>query len=339
MIRRQIVQLLASVCVCVLLTQCAWITSPESRERFLKSEGYVPVALEKITGDVRYSGVFAVNGKPMRFLIDSGANSTDLSERYAKEVELKRDLSVSVITRGALGRSLKSGLGHGTLKIGPVYSENFPFTIGPESEKRTATSRYAGQIGLDAMSASGALIDLSRGSMWVPGHDYLKRSGGRPQQLGVKPNLGVHTLSLYPAANYPHLILEGKVDGRRVTWIVDTGAEVSVMAESSFEKFSYPSEVTNVRMIDAVGDRIEVRSATIQNVQFPGVYFPSFDLVIASLENVRKVFKDSHGRSIDGILGMDFLSDTKALLDPGSKVIYLGSRGLQAPLSHALTRN
>jgi len=274
--------------MCFFLTQCAQFSGGGSREGTLKRLGYVPLKLEKMRGDVRFSGVFKVNGKPMRFLIDSGANSTDVAEKYANKAGLVRDHSVSVVSRGALGRAVKGGLGRGSLQMGPVYAREFPFTIGPSTGKHTATSRYAGQIGLDVMSGSGALIDIPGEAMWVPGYPQVRKGEWKPARLGQQPGLGLHMLRLYPAGNFPHLILEGEVDGDKVTWVVDTGAEVSVMAQESFEKFRFPSQVTNSRMIDAAGDRVPVRAATLYDVKFPGVVVKRFDLVIAPLGNVRE---------------------------------------------------
>jgi len=88
----------------LLLTQCASVkTGSALRESRLRGMGYVPLKLDKLTGDSRYSGVFGVNGKPMRFLIDSGANTTDVESDRADEANLKRDRSVSIVSRGALG--------------------------------------------------------------------------------------------------------------------------------------------------------------------------------------------------------------------------------------------
>ncbi|MBT6398965.1 MAG: hypothetical protein HOK04_04150, partial [Verrucomicrobia bacterium] len=87
--------------------------------------------LQKLSEDRRYSGVFKVNGKPMRFLIDSGANSTDLDKQLATSAGVIEDRSVRVITRGALGREVSSGRGYGTLEIGGMKAVRFPFTIAP----------------------------------------------------------------------------------------------------------------------------------------------------------------------------------------------------------------
>ncbi len=78
------VNFIASFLACLCLTQCSSVPGfSSSRTVTLSKLGYQKVPLQKLSEDRRYSGVFKVNGKPMRFLIDSGANSTDLDKQLA----------------------------------------------------------------------------------------------------------------------------------------------------------------------------------------------------------------------------------------------------------------
>lgn len=317
--------LLFPILVSFLLTQCS--SGPlgfrrGGREGVLASLGYRAVPLQKIRGDVRFSGVFKVNEMPMRFLVDSGANSTDVDAKLARQAGLMVDRRVRVVTRGALGREVSSGRGYGTLQIGPMYTRSFPFTIAPSTGKKTSTSSYAGQVGLDALSTIGALVDVPGENLWVPVSPF--REPTLPRTLGERDGLGREVLGLEKAGRLPHLILRGTLAGAPVTWVVDTGAEISVMAAESFDRFGLPSRTTNSRMIDASGDRIALRQARLQDVTFGNVRVAVFDIAIAPLGPVRQYFIDARGRPVDGILGMDFLTTGHALLDTGSGLIYLG---------------
>lgn len=317
--------LLFPVLVIFLLTQCS--SAPlgfrrGGRDGVLARLGYRAVPLQKIRGDVRFSGVFKVNDMPMRFLVDSGANSTDVDAKLARQAGLLVDRRVRVLTRGALGREVSSGRGYGTLQIGPMYTRSFPFTIAPSTSKKTSTSNYAGQVGLDALSAIGALVDVPGENLWVPVSSYWEPS--QPRSLGERDGLGRQLLGLEKAGRLPHLILRGTLAGEPVTWVVDTGAEISVMAAESFDRFGLPSRTTNSRMIDASGDRIALRQARLQDVTFGNVRVALFEIAIAPLGPVRRYFTDARGRPVDGILGMDFLTMGHALLDTGSGLIYLG---------------
>lgn len=309
------------------LTQCCGVHvggSGGGREAQLKRMGYVSVPLQKVSGDERYSGVFKVNDEPLNFLIDSGANSTDLEERLATQVGLIRSNSISVVTRGALGREIRSGLGQGSLQVGPIKANNFSFTIAPAGKRKTSTSRYAGQVGLDALDSTGSLVDIPRGKLWVPGPNTRRTRSGAIRPLGPKPSLGLKMLAMGTAGNLPHLILHGTVNGEHVSWVIDTGAEISVMDTRSFQKLGLRSVMTNSRMIDASGDKVALRRSRMQNLRFGDVNVKTFDIAIAPLTEVKRFFKDPTGRPIDGILGMDFLSNGQALLDTGSKILYLG---------------
>lgn len=319
---------LISFLACLFLTQCSSFPGlGGSRAGTLSRLGYEAFPLQKMSGDSRFSGVFKVNDRPMRFLIDSGANSTDLDQKLATEAGLVRDRSVRIITRGALGREVSSGRGYGTLQVGPMVAYQFPFTIAPDPGKKTSTSSYAGQVGLDALSATGALIDIPTGKMWVPGPRSQRgqNPGADPGTLGPRNGLGQRILRMRTAGRLPHLILAGTLGGIPVTWVVDTGAEVSVMAAESFDRFNFPSRPTNSRMIDASGDRIPLRHARLENLAFGDVNAAVFDISIAPLGTVRQYFRDATGRPVDGILGMDFLTTGEALLDSGSGLIYLGN--------------
>ncbi len=317
---------IAALLACLFLTQCSSIPGMGggTRSSRMLGMGYEAVPLQKVTGDSRYSAVFKVNDAPMRFLIDSGANSTDVDKKLASSVGLRSSGGVKVITRGALGREISSGRGFGSLQIGSMIAPRFPFTIAPSHGRKTSTSSYAGQVGLDALSATGALIDIPAAQMWVPGPRSERGRNPQSQSLGLRSGLGNKTLKLGTAGRLPHLILQGQLKGQLVTWVVDTGAEVSVMAAESFKKFNIPSRATNSRMIDASGDRIALRHARLENLQFGEVKIAVFDLSVAPLGQVRQYFRDANGRPVDGILGMDFLTTGSALLDSGSGLIYIG---------------
>ncbi|MFT6179324.1 MAG: putative aspartyl protease [Paracoccaceae bacterium] len=325
---RLIANLLASFLACLLLTQCSPFSGSDgTRASHLQKMGYEAVSLQKVTGDSRFSAVCKVNGASMRFLIDSGANSTDVDQKLAASVGLRPSGNVKVITRGALGREVASGRGVGSLQIGSMIAKQFPFTIAPSHGRKTSTSSYAGQVGLDALSATGALVDIPASRIWIPGARSQSGQMQGPMTLGPREELGNKILRLGTAGRLPHLILRGTLNGRLVTWVVDTGAEVSVMAAESFDRFNIPSRATNSRMIDASGDRIALRHARLNNLQFGEVNVSVFDISVAPLGTVQQYFRDANGRPVDGILGMDFLTTGSALLDSGSGLIYMGLPG------------
>ncbi len=299
-------------------------SSSALREKKLTSLGYTPLPLKKISRDTRFSGKFLVNGEPVDLLIDSGANSTDLDTNLAPRLKLRIDSSAQVISRGALGRPVTSSVGLGVLSAGPVSALPFPFMLANEPLGDTATSRYDGQVGLDALEALGALIDLGSGKMWVPRRPQGGSELQRIKPIGEKNDLGFNVLTLRPAKSLPHLVLESEWNGRLVTWIVDTGAEVSVLSAESARQLGLKTASSSARIIDASGDDTPARSATFTNVVFDRLVVTEFQVAVIPLPVVRKNFHDQNGRIVDGIIGMDFLESTGALLDAGSHLLYVG---------------
>lgn len=294
------------------------------REQKLASLGFTSLPLKKISRDSRYSGKFLVNGRTVDLLIDSGANSTDLDTKLATKLELSIDDNARVVSRGALGRPVTSRVGLGVLSAGPVSALPFPFMLANESLGTTATSRYDGQLGLDALEALGALIDLRSGKIWVPGKESRSAGLQRIQPLGEENGLGFSTLHLRPAKNLPHLVLESQWNGRLVTWIVDTGAEVSVLSAGSARQLGLKTSPSSARIIDASGDNAAARSAIFENIVFERLVVSEFQVAVIPLPVVRKNFSDRNGRVVDGIIGMDFLENSAALLDAGSRLLYVG---------------
>lgn len=302
------------------------------REQKLASLGFVSLPLKMLSRDSRYAGKFLVNGKPVELLIDSGANSTDLDTSLAPKLKLHIDESAKVVSRGALGRPVTSRVGLGILSAGPVSALPFPFILAEEDLGTTATSRYDGQVGLDALEALGALIDLRTGQMWVPNKNARNAGPKGIKPLGEVDGLGFNILRLRPAQSLPHLVLESQWNGRLVTWIVDTGAEVSVLSAESARQLRLQTHSSSARIIDASGDDAAARSAVFENMVFDRLKVTEFQVAVIPLPVVRKNFRDRNGRVVDGIIGMDFLKNTGALFDAGSQLLYVGDAATKGKL-------
>jgi predicted aspartyl protease len=311
----------------LLLASCAGPTagpSSDTRVATLRSLGYTPMKLDRVPRDKRYSGKFYVNGRPVQFLIDSGANSTDLELDIALRAGIKPSDNLKVVSRGALGRAVTSQVGVGVLTAGEVSAAPFAFMLAPAPDRHTATSRYDGQMGLDALSGLGSLVDVQQGLLWLPGKNAPNARPGGIGPLGIRPGLGHDALPLKQAGRLPHLILTSDWNGHRLTWVVDTGAEVTVLAQDAVRRHGIPSRQTRTNIIDASGDHAPISVSVLRNVQFNSLTVSDFEVAVTDLSTVRKHFRDSQGRPVDGIIGMDFLTKSSALLDSASRILYIG---------------
>ena len=184
---------------------------------------------------------------------------------------------------------------------------------------------YKRQLGIDALSGLASLVDLRIGNLWIPG----PRAGNAFEvgitALGKQEGLGLHVLPLEPAGRLPHLLVKCRYENHRLTWIVDTGAEVTVMASESAKRLGIPSVASRSKIVDASGDRASVRTALLHNLLFGRLLVHEFQVAVTPLGPIRQTFRDRSGRPVDGIIGMDFLEKSSALLDTASQVLYLGS--------------
>ena len=196
--------------------------------------------------------------------------------------------------------------------------------LAPPTGRHTATSRYDGQVGLDALSGLAALIDLKSGQLWIPGPRAGNARQGEILALGRREGLGFDALRLESAGHLPHLLVSSRHNGRRLTWVVDTGAEVTVMASETVRRIGIPTTPSRSKIIDASGDRASVSTATLHDVVFGQLVVSEFQVAVTSLKTIRRTFRDRSGRPVDGIIGMDFLEESSALLDTASKVLYIG---------------
>ena len=271
----RVLRFASAVFAAILLTQCAIGPAgrtPSPRSDRLASLGYEPLPLKKSTGDSRYSGRFRVNGKEVRFLIDSGANSTDLDYELATSFGITPEKSVKVVSRGALGRPVTSWVGLGALGAGHVTATPFPFMLAQPTKRHTATSRYDGQMGLDALSGLAALVDLQAGKLWIPGPQAKNAQRGGIRALGRHKGLGFDSLQLETAGRLPHLLVRCRYQGKRLTWVVDTG-----FGDGLFEPIMLTEQSFSQRGFDFSLRKTKDGYWRLENHRFGGA--PSFDFV------------------------------------------------------------
>ncbi|NIP95144.1 MAG: hypothetical protein GWO24_17530, partial [Akkermansiaceae bacterium] len=85
------------------------------------------------------------------------------------------------------------------------------------------------------LSGLGALVDLQSGELWLPGPRAKNAERGEIRALGRHEGLGFDSLWLQRAGHLPHLLVECRFNRQRLTWVVDTGAEVTVLASETVE--------------------------------------------------------------------------------------------------------
>ena len=100
------------------------------------------------------------------------------------------------------------------------------------------------------------------------------------------------------------LVVFSLVDHCHCNWLVDTGAGYNILNVKVFQQLNIKPNLsdTNLRLITANGKDLNILGETEIDIVIAGCHF-SISVVVADLG------------SLDGILGMKFLSDGECIID------------------------
>lgn len=249
---------------------------PETEVLDLESERYrrmtVPVTIGK--------------EGPFRFMIDTGAQATVLSRTLADRLEL-HDRETAVLVGMASRRQVQttavSDFGLGSRRF---YIQTAPLVEGDH------IGDADGILGLDSLQDQRVLLDFEKEKIAVA--DAKELGGNKGYDIIVKARSKLGQL----------IITEARLDGIRISVIVDTGAQGSVGNLALLERLRRARDFGELQMTDVNG------------VQMSGPVKIAKELVVgrANLSNFAVLFADSpsfHGLGLADkpalILGMSEL--------------------------------
>lgn len=259
----------------------------------------------------RVTAPVLVNGEgPFRFFVDTGANSSALSDRLAERLGLQvagemrvHGLAGAIIAPTAHVGSLESGaIGLGDVRL-PILSGG-------------AFGRAAGVLGVEAMADRRLTINFTERSMRIarssrraPGQDW--RSVRAEFRLGLL------------------VVARGSIDNTPVNVIIDTGADTS-FGNQALATALESASTRRVQRFEVVGsafgpDIIIDQLLFVSRMRMGDMEATSFPVLISDL-HIFDVWQLQHEPTI--LLGMDVLSKTHALaIDYGHARLYFLPRG------------
>lgn len=149
----------------------------------------------------------------------------------------------------------------------------------------------------------------------------------------------------------PHMEVTARINGVPGRFLVDTGAQITVVNTGSLHHFHLSAVKTGVRVYGAVGgpgERIEAAMAT--RLQLGPCEFTPFLLGVSNLSALNQGRSARHTGPFDGIIGADVLQSAAFVIDCPSLVLYArpmeqsaaaggtGSNGLPAGGLYAFLR-
>lgn len=120
-----------------------------------------------------------------------------------------------------------------------------------------------------------------------------------------------------------HLFMEATINGVKGSFFLDTGAGATVLDDSVKEKFKAIAQQSAVTGVGAGGGNLDIQSSTGNKLETGGYRNDNYTLYFTRLDHVNNALKQMGLSEIDGVLGADFLSLTKAIIDYSTLTLYV----------------
>ncbi len=118
-------------------------------------------------------------------------------------------------------------------------------------------------------------------------------------------------------------VIEGKLNGKKAFFILDTGASLSVLDEKQSKEYGFSTtDLDSDTHISGYGGNTSMKEAVSENVNVGGVDFNG-NYYSQDISNIVNVIRANEGVKISGIIGCDILKTKGAIIDLSENTIYL----------------
>jgi predicted aspartyl protease len=282
--------------------KAAWA---RAQVKFLRSfRGRVPLALAgsprahtvrfRMRGDKVIVPARINGGRDVDFVLDTGAEQTVLSRPIAERAGVK---PIAYVQSAGVGEARMRALQAGridTLEIGSLKIRNVPALIKSPALRGLPTPE------------SESLSPLALGlSMTI---DYRRR------ELTMAPSLPDETFDMtLPLRMHRLAMVPGVVDGRTVSFVVDTGGEVISISTRTADTLDARPDVRRVplKVYGTSGWDPKAFLRPYVDLSFAGVSYPNKSVVVLDLDAPSALL----GFKLGGIVGHHFLRDYRVSID------------------------
>ena len=287
----------------LLLSACVAVDTPEACRITRVTE--LPI---RMVSNIPLVEVM-INNRPVRLLLDTGADGTVVSEDAFARLGLERDYTLTASTVG-LGagsmnwpsKAVATALGTVTLKPAPVFVAHIKWPLRDQDE-------VDGLLGGQVLSAYDADIDMPHGrlTLYQPRHCP---NGPAP--------FGGPSMTLHAAGSLAHkLAVPIRVDNVDMVAVVDTGANATLL------------DSTRVKLTaeDLAKDRS--RRATTADPVGLDVHvhrFAQLQVGNETIENPTLVVSPMRRTGFNALLGSDYWRTRRIWLSYAGRTVTIGQR-------------
>jgi predicted aspartyl protease len=255
---------------------------------------------------------FTANGLPVVLLLDTGAERTVLTPAVAERIgaqppriEFQRGL------RGIAGALPSHEVELRSLAAGGVSMPWRRVVVASVTLTKIFSTPLDGLLGADVLSGFDIDLDLPHQRMVL----YEKRSC----PIGP-PWTGPYTAISTGRSRGEHLFFPVQLDGRGITAIVDTGAQLTTLSTTAAAALGVTEAVL------ARDRSITTQGATAERLNSHIHRFSQLQVGTEIIPNPEFVVADVKLRGADIALGADFLNSRRIWLSYGSLQVFLSRR-------------
>jgi predicted aspartyl protease len=251
----------------------------------------------------RITAPIYINGQgPFRFLVDTGANRSCISEVLADKLGLPEGPRVSLHT--VVGQRMRSSVQVSELKVGSRVQKNARVAVLP-----IVGEEIDGALGVDWLKGQRLVLDFKGHQMEITASRLDTTSDGKVV-VPARRKSGQLT------------IIDADLAGRQISAMIDSGAEIS-MGNAALRR------VIGAQPRNTTVQQIELASLAGEKLVGELLYLSFLRLGGLQLGNVPVVFVEAHVFKLWGlqnvptlILGMDLLNEfDKVHLDFGRSTV------------------
>ena len=255
-------------------------------------------------------------------MVDSGAPATliNLKRRadfHLNQIGTNSGLPTSVIVNGVAD---KLAIVH-SLRLGALNIVDMPVVLTnvsspPRVAKLVKEQEIDGILGVDVLFATKAVMDCQDQVLIL--NRYPELPGG-DKTLDLR---GFHKMPLHVSEGY-NLFVNGSINGKQSKLLVDTGAVVTTLHRPFVRELRIPCYATSLTSSGIHRKEDEVDVARIRRLSVGSVDMYGKAIGVADL---RWLFPESSSRAsrpVAGLLGSELLKSHHAIIDFGTRTLYL----------------
>lgn len=236
------------------------------------------------------------------FILDTGAPNLVLNITYFRHYPSGRADPGGGIT-GSVPAVAHTTVGE--FSFGPIKYNNVQASvINLGHIEDTRGTKIFGLLGVNLFKQFEMIIDYERGLIYL--HLIKRKEAATYKSEMLKDTLAYNTFPIDITAN--KVITRGEVSGRKLNFILDTGAESNVIDSRLPNKvFDNVTITRRVTLSGSGSEKMEALYGDLKNLKIGSNTMDTLPILIINLEQMCLAYD----YCIDGMLGFDFLSEHK----------------------------